>query len=84
MLDVEYERDTYSGRLNLYHSLDLRLTTYPRWWGLDWSFYLDVQNLYNSQNEQQITYWIDTSGSLQERQIYGIPIFPSLGMSLVF
>jgi hypothetical protein len=84
VLDVDYERDTYSGRLNLYHSLDLRITTYPRWWGLDWSFYLDVQNVYNRENEQQVNYWIDDSGSLQERAVYGIPIFPSLGMSLTF
>jgi hypothetical protein len=84
ILDVDYERDTYSGRLNLYHSLDIRVTTYPQWWGLDWSFYLDVQNVYNRENQQQISYYIDGGGNLQQRALNGIPIFPSLGMSLVF
>jgi len=84
ILDVDFERETLSGRLNLYHALDLRVTTYPRWWGLNWSFYLDVQNVYNRQNEQAMNYYIDGFGTLKERPIFGIPIFPSLGMSLTF
>jgi len=84
VLDVDYERDAYTGRLNLYHSLDVRVTTYPRWWGLDWSFYLDVENIYNRENQQQLSYYIDESGSLRQRAVNGIPIFPSLGMSLTF
>ncbi len=83
-LDPVYERDTYSGRLNVYQSLDVRLTTYPRWWGLNWSAYLDVQNVYNRKNEQQVSFYVDESGALNKRAIYGIPIFPSLGMSLTF
>jgi hypothetical protein len=70
--------------LNLYHSLDLRVTTYPRWWDLNWAFYLDVQNITNRRNEQAVTYYIDESGALRRRPIFGIPIFPSLGMSLTF
>jgi hypothetical protein len=84
IVDVDYERDTYSGRLNLYHSLDVRLTTYPQWWGLSWSVYLDVQNVYNHDNQQQIAYYIDDSGAVKERPILGIPVFPSLGMSVIF
>ena len=84
ILDVDYERETYSGRLNLYHTLDVRITTYPRWWGLDWSVYLDVQNLYNRHNEQQMRYYVDAQARLQRRPIYGIPLFPSLGFSLSF
>jgi hypothetical protein len=84
LLDPEYEIDAYSGRLTVYHSLDVRLTTYPSWFGLDWAVYLDVQNLYNHSNQQQIGYYVDPQGSLQQRIIYGIPIFPSLGFSVVF
>ncbi len=84
VLDVEYERETLSGRLNLYHSFDLRVTTYPRWWDMNWAFYLDVQNIYNRRNEQAVTYYIDDSGTLRKRAIFGIPIFPSIGMSLTF
>lgn len=84
VLDADYERDTFSGRLKLYHSLDVRITTYPRWWGLDWAVYLDVQNVYNHKNQQQVNYYIDDEGSLRQRAINGIPIFPSLGLSLTF
>jgi hypothetical protein len=84
IVDVDYEKDAYSGRLNLYHSLDVRLTTYPQWWGLSWSLYLDIQNVYNHENQQQLSYYIDDSGSVKERPIFGIPIFPSLGMSVAF
>jgi hypothetical protein len=84
VLDVDYERDAYSGRLNLYHSLDLRLTTYPSWWGLNWAFYLDVQNVMNHKNQQALSYYIDEEGNLRTRAIDGIPIFPSLGFSISF
>ncbi len=84
ILDVVYETDRYSGRMNLYHTLDIRLTTYPRWFGLDWAVYLDVQNVYNRQNEQAVNFYIDDAGALQRRPIYGLPIFPSLGLSVVF
>jgi hypothetical protein len=84
ILDVDYEDETYSGRLNLYHSLDVRITTYPRWWGLQWSVYLDVQNVYNRENQQQLNYYIDGDGNLRERPINGIPLFPSLGLSVSF
>lgn len=84
ILDVEYENETYSGRLNLYHSLDVRVTTYPQWWGLQWSVYLDVQNVYNRENQQQLNYYVDGDGNLRERPINGIPLFPSLGLSVNF
>jgi hypothetical protein len=84
ILDVDYENDAYSGRLNLYHSLDVRLTTYPSWWGLNWAIYLDIQNVLNHTNEQTRTYYIDATGNLRSRTINGIPIFPSLGLSIAF
>jgi hypothetical protein len=84
ILDVDYERDAYSGRLSLYHSLDVRFTTYPSWWGLNWAFYLDVQNVLNRKNEQTLSYYIDDDGNLRTRTVNGIPLFPSLGMSVAF
>jgi hypothetical protein len=84
ILDVDYERDALSGRLNLYHTLDVRITTYPSWWGLNWAIYLDVQNVYNHKNQQGLSYYIDDRGNLKERVVNGIPIFPSFGMSVVF
>jgi len=84
ILDVDYERDQLSGRLKLYHTLDVRLTTYPSWWGLNWAVYLDVQNVYYRKNQQALSYYIDDKGVLKERVFYGIPIFPSFGMSVSF
>ena len=84
VLDIEYERQTLTGRLDVYHALDIRFTTYPEWWGLQWSIYLDVQNVYNHQNQQFARYFIDDEGRLNQRFVYGIPIFPSLGLSLNF
>lgn len=84
ILDVDYERDALSGRLKLYHTLDIRLTTYPSWWGLNWAVYLDVQNAYYRKNQQALSYFIDDKGVLRERVIYGIPIFPSFGLNVSF
>jgi hypothetical protein len=84
MLDVDYERDAFSGRMSLYHTLDVRVTTYPSWWGLNWSVYLDIQNVYNRENAQFVNYWIDEFGSLKKRITFGIPLFPSLGFSVNF
>lgn len=84
MLDVDYERDAYSGRMATYHTLDVRVTTYPSWWGLNWSFYLDVQNIYNHENEQFVNYYVGGDGALRRRVTYGIPLFPSLGFSVNF
>ncbi len=84
ILDVDFERDTFSGRMGVYHSLDVRLTMYPGWWGLNWAVYLDVQNIYNHTNVQEVNYYIDDKGILKTSTINGIPIFPSLGMSISF
>ena len=84
VLDAEYERQTLTGRLDLYHTLDIRVTTYPQWWDLQWSIYLDIQNAYNHKNQQMTRYFIDEGGRLNQRFVYGIPIFPSLGLSLAF
>jgi outer membrane receptor protein involved in Fe transport len=84
ILDAVYERETLTGRLTLYNTLDLRITTYPAWWGLQWSVYLDIQNVYNQKNQQQQRYFVDDRGQLQERPVNGIPIFPSLGMSVAW
>jgi TonB family protein len=64
-------------RLPLFHSLDLRID--KRWdfdaWKL--STYLDVQNVYNSQNVEGISYNFDFTN---RQFIFGIPILPSIGL----
>lgn len=84
IMDTDYERDSYSGELNMYHSLDVRVTTYPSWWGLNWSLYLDVENVLNHKNQQTANYVVDDVGTPRKKTVNGIPIFPSLGMSVIF
>ncbi|MDA0986778.1 MAG: TonB-dependent receptor [Bacteroidetes bacterium] len=85
ILDIDYEKQSYTGRLKMYHSLDIRLTTYPRWFNLPWSFYIDITNIYNHKNEQQKSFYVDReTGEIKERVTYGLPFFPAIGMSIVF
>lgn len=64
-------------RLPVFHALDLRVD--KRWdfdaWRL--SAYLDVQNVYNSQNVEGIVYNFDFTN---RQFISGIPILPSIGL----
>ena len=66
-----------SERLPLFHQLDLRID--KRWKFKAWqlSAYLDVQNVYNSQNGEGIQYNFNYTA----RQYFtGLPILPSLGL----
>jgi hypothetical protein len=84
VLNIDYEKNNYSGKLKMYHSLNVRLTKYIVWFGLDWSLYLDIQNIYNRKNQEQADYFVDEKGTLKEKYIYGLPVFPSLGLSVAF
>ncbi len=71
------------GRLPDYHRLDLRLTTHTRWFGKEWSFYLDVANLYNRPNVLAVTYLVNPETlTLEPRPVRMLPILPTLGMSV--
>ncbi len=61
--------------------LDLRLSYLPRFWGADWSFYLDVINAYNRKNVQDVNYDPKTR---KDEPIYGIPLVPTIGVSVRF
>lgn len=74
-----------SARLPAYHRLDIRATTYADWWGLDWTIYLDVVNIYNRKNVLSRSYSVDKeSGNIVVRQVYMLPIIPTLGFSVKF
>lgn len=74
-----------SARLPAYHRLDIRATTYADWWGLDWTIYLDVVNIYNRKNVLSRSYSVDKeSGDIVVRQVYMLPIIPTLGFSVKF
>ncbi len=74
-----------SARLPTYHRLDIRATAYADWWGLDWSIYLDVINVYNHKNVLSRSYSVDkATATLKEREINMLPILPTLGLSVKF
>jgi outer membrane receptor protein involved in Fe transport len=73
------------GRLPDYHRLDLRLTTYARWFGWKWSWYLDIINVYNRQNVIGVFYRVNRETlELIERRSTMFPILPTIGFSVTF
>ena len=66
-----------SSRLPLFHRLDVRVE--KKWTFTSWSLaaYLDVQNVYNRQNQEGIRYNFDFS---QSTVLPGLPIIPSIGL----
>jgi outer membrane receptor for ferrienterochelin and colicin len=72
-------------RLPDYHRLDIRATTYADWFDLDWSIYLDVVNVYNRKNVISENYRVNRETlALEMREIYMLPILPTLGFSVKF
>jgi hypothetical protein len=68
---------TYSGRLADFNQLDVRLDktwTFNRW---KLGLYLDIQNVYNYQSEENVTYNFNYT---QRARVAGLPIVPALGI----
>ncbi|MEM6789414.1 MAG: TonB-dependent receptor, partial [Myxococcota bacterium] len=66
-----------SERLPPFHALDIRVDR--KWQFKHWAFsaYLDVQNAYNNQNIEAISYNFSFTG---RTPVAGIPILPSIGL----
>jgi hypothetical protein len=65
--------------------LDIRGTTYAKWWGLDWSFYLDIVNVYNRRNIIARNWRVDReTQQLEMRETAMLPILPTLGFSVAW
>lgn len=65
-----------------YHRLDIRFTAYTRFWNADWSFYLDVINVYNRKNVIAYSYSLDSDLKLKRTVTGMIPILPTIGLSV--
>jgi TonB family protein len=74
---VNVDGDPNSGRLPLFHQLDIRAD--KKWQFEDWAFsmYLDIQNIYNHQAAEAIAYSYDYSRTGYQ---YGLTILPSFGL----
>jgi len=83
-IDRGGEENRYSQRLTAYHRLDVRLTAGADYWGLDWSFYLDVINVYNHDNLLAYRYYIKDDLTLGTNKSYMLPLLPTLGLSVRF
>lgn len=68
---------TNDERLPMFHALDLRID--KKWQFSAWAFsaYLDVQNAYNNQNVEGISYNYSFTG---RQYVSGLPILPSIGL----
>jgi hypothetical protein len=66
-----------SDRIPAFHQLDLRIDKRWIWPYLRFSAYLDIQNVYNRQNPEGVSYSYDYS---QQRRAQGLPILPILGL----
>jgi hypothetical protein len=84
--DVNYgiNADRYNARKPDYHRLDVRFTWFTEFWSLDWSFYLDIINVYNRHNVVGYSYYINDDLSLGRRVNSMFPIIPTFGFSVKF
>jgi len=69
--------DSFSGRLPTFNRLDVRFSKTFTIGDVRLTLYIDVQNVYNNQNPEAITYNYDYS---QTHVLPGLPIIPSLGL----
>jgi len=83
-LDYGNDNNRLKARRPEYHRLDVRLTAYTHFWGGDWSFYIDVINVYNRQNVLMYNYSLNPDLSIKRKTTGMIPILPTLGISARF
>ncbi|MCX7833080.1 MAG: TonB-dependent receptor [Ignavibacteria bacterium] len=83
-LDYGDDNNRLSERKPAYHRLDIRFTAYTRFWNVDWSFYLDIMNVYNRKNVLNYDYNLRNDLTIERKIVGMIPILPTLGISARF
>ena len=78
------EENVYSSKKPDYHRVDLRLTAYTHFWNIDWSFYVDVMNVFNRKNVIAYDYYLTDDLKLEKKTIGMIPLLPTIGISARF
>lgn len=86
VLDIDRggKENDNSARKPAYHRLDLRATAYTDLWGLNWSFYLDIINVYNRKNVLNYQYYAKSNLQLRVVTTNMFPILPTFGLSVNF
>jgi hypothetical protein len=83
-LDFGGEANKYSSQKPDYHRLDVRFTAYTKFWNTDWSFYLDVMNVYNRENILGYNFDLTNDLVITRKAVAMIPILPTIGFSARF
>jgi Outer membrane receptor for ferrienterochelin and colicins len=83
-LDFGDESDKYKSIRPAYHRLDLRLSAFTKFWNADWTFYLDVMNVYNRKNIIGYDYSLTSDYAVKRKTIGMIPILPTIGFNARF
>jgi hypothetical protein len=83
-LDFGGDANKYSSHKPDYHRLDLRFTAYTKFWNADWSFYLDVMNVYNRTNVLGYNFDLTNDLIITRKTVAMIPILPTIGFSARF
>ncbi len=83
-LDYGDENNRLSQRKPDYHRLDLRATAYTSFWNAEWSFYIDIMNVYNRKNVLNYDYNLKNDLTIERKVVGMIPILPTLGVSARF
>ena len=76
--------ETKSERNPIYHRLDLKLDKDFSFLGTESSIYVEVLNAYYRKNVQGYTYTFTPDGEPIPDPYYGLPILPSVGLSVQF
>ncbi len=84
IFDIDFGDQKLNARKPAYHRLDLRATAYTHFWGLDWSFYIDIINAYNRSNIVAYNYYINPDLSVGRKANKMFPIIPTFGFSARF
>jgi len=84
--DIDYggPGNRFNSRRPEYHRLDVRLNFFAKFWGLDWTFYLDVINVYNRSNVINYDYFVTEDLKLGKKATTMFPIVPTLGFNARF
>ena len=82
--DIDYADNKLNSRKPEYHRLDIRLTALSEFWGMNWTFYLDVINAYNKSNVIAYDYYVNSDLTLGREANTMFPIIPTLGFSVKF
>lgn len=83
-LDYGTDDNRFSSRKPAYHRLDLRLSAFADFWNANWTFYLDVINVYNRKNVLNYDYNINNNLQITRRTTGMFPILPTFGINAVF